>query len=219
MNVSGPLVAIYGGTFDPFHNGHLGSALELLARLPLSEVRLLPAARPPLRDVPAATDLQRLAMVSAATAAYPGLIVDARELSRSGESYTVDSVREMRNAWPDTRLVLVLGTDAFNSITRWFRWRELLSMCAVLVIQRPGYVFGLPDALAHKTAIVLDGDEQRLQDCAAGELYRITLQQWPLSATDVRSRLGSGDDVTGMLPAAVYQYIQNHDLYRSTGAV
>lgn len=218
MSESGPIVAVFGGTFDPFHKGHLQSALELLQRLPVTEVRLVPAARPNLRDTPDASDHQRLDMVTCATAAFPGLIVDARELSRPGTTFTIDTLREMHREWPDTRLLLVLGTDAFNGIASWRESRQIWSLCAVLVMQRPGHLFTMPDSLEQKTAIVLDGNEQRLQGCAPGELYRITLQQWPLSATEVRERLQRGENVDGMVPPVVGQYIEEHGLYRQTGA-
>ncbi len=218
MSESGPLVAIFGGTFDPFHEGHLQSALELLKRLPLTEVRLVPAARPNLRETPLATDRQRLDMVLAATAGYPGLIVDARELQRPGTTYTVDTLREMRREWPGVRLLLVLGTDAFNGIADWYQSQHIWSLCAVLVMQRPGHVFTMPAPLHYKSAIDLDGQEHRVQSCAPGELYRITLAPWPMSATQVRERMRSGDRIDGMVPGAVSHYIEEHGLYRQTGA-
>ena len=106
-------VGVFGGTFDPVHYGHLRSALELSERLGLGQLRLMPCAVPPHREVPACSAEHRAAMVALAVAAEPRLSCDSRELRRDGRSYTIDSLIEMRaELGAGHSLCLVMGCDA-----------------------------------------------------------------------------------------------------------
>ena len=108
----GPL-GLFGGTFDPIHNGHLRTAFELLRALKLAEVRFMPTGNPPHRESTQADAEQRLAMVRAAVADQPGFTVDDREVRRTGLSYSVDTLAELRAEFPLRPLCLLLGMDAF----------------------------------------------------------------------------------------------------------
>ncbi len=114
-----PLVGVFGGTFNPVHYGHLRSALELVERLQLEQLRLMPSAQPPHRDAPQCSAAHRAAMVELAVAGEPRLVCDARELQRAGKSYTIDSLIELRSELgADTGLCMVLGCDAVLDITQ-----------------------------------------------------------------------------------------------------
>ena len=118
-----PLVGILGGTFNPVHYGHLRSALELVERLQLAQLRLMPSAEPPHRDAPQCSAFHRAAMVELAVAGEARLVCDARELKRAGKSYTIDSLIELRaELGSGTGLCLVMGCDAVLGITQWHRW-------------------------------------------------------------------------------------------------
>ena len=121
-------MGIFGGTFDPIHYAHLRTAFELQQALRLREIRFLPAGNPPHRDPPFADAQQRLRMVRAATAGQPGFVVDEREIHKSGPSYTVETLRELRHEFPDRSLCLIVGMDAFLSLPRWHEWRELFEL-------------------------------------------------------------------------------------------
>ena len=126
-------IGILGGTFDPIHYGHLRTAFELWQELRLAEVRLLPAGTPPHRDqLYAAADV-RLRMVRAAVAGQPYFVVDDREVRRTGPSYSVDTLTELRREYPERSLCLLLGMDAFLGLPQWHRWRELLTLAHVVV--------------------------------------------------------------------------------------
>jgi len=119
-------LALLGGTFDPVHVGHLRAAIEAREALRADEIRLLPCAVPPHREQPAVGPEQRLQMLQAAIAGIPGLRADARELQRSGPSYTYDTLISLRAEIGEQRpLVLVLGADAFAGLPTWHRWREI----------------------------------------------------------------------------------------------
>ena len=118
-------IGLFGGTFDPIHYGHLRTAFELWQALGLAEVRFMPTGSPPHRDQTHATAEHRLAMVRAAVAGQPAFVVDDREVRRSGVSYSVDTLTELRAEYPDRSLCLLLGMDAFLGLPNWHRWREL----------------------------------------------------------------------------------------------
>src|SRR5689334_3470917 len=114
-------IGIFGGTFAPIHNGHLRLAIEALEQLELAQVRLIPAARPPLRAAPAVPAQRRLRWLKLAIRGEPGLVADERELRRQGPSFTVDTVAGLRDEFPRTPLCLLLGGDAARQLPQWRR--------------------------------------------------------------------------------------------------
>lgn len=144
-------LALFGGTFDPVHLGHLSVAWEA-AELLDAEVRLMPASVPPHRPAPIANAEQRVAMLRAALQKQSRLTLDTRELERSGPSYTIDTLTELRAEQGDRPLVLLIGADAFAGLPGWHRWRELFEVAHIGVLSRPGVDVVLPDALLAETA-------------------------------------------------------------------
>lgn len=216
--MSRPLrLAVLGGTFDPVHHGHLRSAVELREQLGLDEVRLMPARRPPLRGEPGATAEQRLAMVEAAILGEPGLAVDGRELQRSGPSYTVDTLAELRSELgSEAVLCFALGGDAFAGLDRWHDWQRLLELAHLVVMQRPGAV--LPDAgpvaellQRHRLA----PDQLHRRPCGGIAVLGVT--QLPIAATDLRALIAAGRSPRYLLPDPVWQQIRQHALYGHPG--
>src|SRR3974377_2148734 len=136
---SGGPMGIFGGPFDPIHYGHLRTAFELLETLRLPEMRFMPAGNPPHRDHTVASNAQRLEMVRAATARQPGFTVDDREMHKSGPSYSVETLAELRAEFPARPLCLIVGMDAFLGLPTWHQWRELLSLAHLVVAHRPGW--------------------------------------------------------------------------------
>lgn len=208
-------VGVFGGTFDPVHYGHLRSALELVERLDLQQLRLMPCAVPPHRDNPACSAEHRAAMVALAVAGEPRLACDSRELGREGVSYTIDSLVELRGELGDGHsLCLVMGCDAVLGIATWHRWQELLDWAHVVVIARPGWRLPATGPVADW----LQG--HRLPDAA--ELHRRhnggilieELRPQAISSTEIRGLLAAGRSPRYLLPQAVLDYIQTHDLYR-----
>ena len=142
------MVGVVGGTFDPIHDGHLRMALEVANRLALDEVRFIPSAKPPHRDEPDATDLQRLNMVELAIMGEARFILDDREYRREGDSYMVDTLESLRDEMGrDVSLILILGSDAFLGLTSWHRWQRLLELTHIAVVVRPGFEFNLLNLL------------------------------------------------------------------------
>ena len=133
------MIGIFGGTFDPVHYGHLRSALEVKEIFGLSEVRLIPSAQPPHREQPAASALMRLHMLDLAIKNQQGLTIDTRELTRSGASYMVDTLKSLRQELKNEPLLLFIGSDAFNQLKTWHQWQHLFEYAHIVVMTRPGF--------------------------------------------------------------------------------
>jgi len=209
------LEGVFGGTFDPVHYGHLRSALELVERLGLERLRLMPCARPPHRAAPQCGAEHRATMVELAVAGESRLCCDTRELRRAGTSYTIDSLEELRTALgAQTGLCMVVGCDAVLGIAGWHRWQELLDWAHIVVLARPGWA--LP-----QTGVVADwlrrhrlGERNALSERPAGGILIEELRPLDISSTEVRHLLGAGLSARYLLPSSVLEYIESHQLYR-----
>jgi nicotinate-nucleotide adenylyltransferase len=207
-------IGIFGGTFDPVHNGHLRTALEVAELLALDELRLVPASVPPHRGAPLATAAERLRMLQLAADAHPGFVVDDRELVRGGASYTIDTLRSLRAELGETvRLCLIVGMDAFAAIDSWKEWRALGDHAHIVVVQRPGA------APAHRAVARVAADPaQALAAAAHGAILRLELTQLAISATHIRELLAQGRSPRFLLPDAVLDYIRENRIYTRAAA-
>jgi len=213
-------VAILGGTFDPVHYGHLRFADDVRRALYLAEVRLVPAADPPHRQGPAASADHREAMLKLAVAEFPGLVVDDRELRRSGKSYTVPTLEELRREFPGRPLWLLLGADAFRELPTWHRWEELFDLANMIVVERPwlDLAASLPPALLAHWRSRRVTQPELLRSQQAGAIFTQAIVPHDVSATAIRKTLAGGPSSTqeleGLLPPAVLAYIARNQLYR-----
>ena len=208
-------VGVFGGTFNPIHYGHLRSALELVERLQLDHLRMMPCNAPPHRSAPSCPAEHRAAMVELAVAGEDTLHCDRRELARPGTSYTVTSLEEIRaELGEDTGLCLVMGGDALAEINTWHRWRELLDLAHIVVIARPGWDLPTEGEVAcwvHDHRLQDRGDLRRR---ARGGILLESLRPLAISSTEIRALLAAGRSVRYLVPEPVLDYIHTHALYR-----
>ena len=211
-------VGILGGTFNPIHYGHLRSAVELRDQLGLEQVRLMPAAAPPLRDEPCCPAVRRAEMVRLAVADEPGLVCDERELQREGPSYTIDSLQEIRGELgSDASLCLILGTDAVSRLDSWHRWQELLEYAHLVVIARPGWELPQAGTVGDWLQRHLTAAAATLQHRSCGGVVLETLRPLAISATEIRQLIARGQSPRYLLPDAVWALIQSAGLYGYSG--
>ena len=206
----------YGGTFDPVHNGHLAIATAAQSAFS-TDVILLPSADPPHRPPASASAEQRAAMVDLAIAGHPGLGCDRRELHRSGKSYSVLTLRELRKELgPDQPLAWLIGIDSFLGLPSWHHWQDLFSLCHFIVVRRPGRdVADADTVLAEACQGRWQAAPELLSQMPAGQIYLLPTPLRPESATEVRAGLQSGRNMNEVLAPSVSEYIQRHGLYTS----
>ncbi|RAN80103.1 nicotinic acid mononucleotide adenylyltransferase [Bacillus sp. SRB_336] len=196
-------LALFGGTFDPVHLGHLSVAWEA-AELLDAEVRLLPASVPPHRVPPLASAAQRVAILRAALHGQSRLSLDTRELDRDGPSFTIDTLHELRAEQGERPLVLLLGADAFAGLASWHRWRGLFEAAHIGVLSRPGVSADLPDALEREVAGRRVADAAILRSLPAGKVIELAVTPLEISATRIRELLAAGRDPRYLLPAGLF---------------
>ncbi|GAB4363548.1 MAG: nicotinate-nucleotide adenylyltransferase [Deltaproteobacteria bacterium] len=217
-----PAAALFGGTFDPFHLGHLRMGIEVREAFALPRVVFLPARHPPHKPgQPISAAEHRLAMARAATGGIPGFEVSDLELRREGPSYTLDTVLDFRRAEPDVDWIFVLGADSFAEISTWHRYRELLAACDFLLLPRPG----TPAAPAPPEGLRIEKEKPHCYSWS-GECYllpggrKLYCPAFPaldISSRGIREKVACGKSIRGLVPPEVESYIAEHRLYLRPG--
>ncbi|MCK5720387.1 MAG: nicotinate-nucleotide adenylyltransferase [Thiomargarita sp.] len=205
-------IGIFGGTFNPIHHGHLRLALEVYERLNLEKILLIPSARPPHRNTPIISSQNRLKMVKIAIKDMPGLQADARELQRSGFSYTVDTLKSLKNNYLNNPLCLILGMDAFLNLPNWYQWEQLIKLAHLLVIPRNASLknHSMQNFLdLHQTSNQADLTLEN-----AGKIFMLPIPFLDISATQIRQLIKANKNPKYLLPNAVLDMINENQFYR-----
>lgn len=193
-------MGLFGGTFNPPHNGHLNAALAARERFGLDRVVFIPAGRPPHKSASSlAPARDRLRMVRLLIAGHPGLELSDLEVRRSGPSFTIDTVRHMRRKFARRALFWIVGADTVPEIPTWHRWRALLRLIRFIVVARPGYPL------------------RRLPGHAS-RFLPLSIPGTPAAASRLRRRIGHPPagrtrGARAPLPRAVADYIRRRKLY------
>ncbi|WP_294568727.1 nicotinate (nicotinamide) nucleotide adenylyltransferase [uncultured Subdoligranulum sp.] len=196
-------VLLFGGTFDPPHNGHMNNLRAALDLVQPDKAIVMPAGIPPHKAASATPGEVRLAMCRCFTALSPVVEVSDWEIRQGGRSYTVHTLEMLRDRFPEAELYLGVGSDMLLSFTRWRRWQEILSMATLVVeSRRPG------DGTALHTGA------EALQ-AAGGRVLFAHAQSYPCASSDLRTGRIPRADWGQYLPATVLQVIQSQDLYRT----
>jgi nicotinate-nucleotide adenylyltransferase len=199
-------IALFGGTFDPIHLGHTTVVTRACQPLAPDTVVFIPARRSPLKtSLPKATDADRVMMVDLAITGHPGWQVSDCELKRPAPSYTLDTIRHFRNLYGgDATLYWLIGADAIRELPNWHRVHEVLDLCTIVSMFRPGWP--RPD-FSSFVPLWGEGPVQRLQE------HVIETPLVDVSSTLIRQRLAAGHDVAGMVHPKVLEYIRERGLY------
>ncbi len=207
-------IGIFGGTFDPIHIGHLRIALELKQQLQLDEMRLLPCYLPPHRPTPGASANQRVDMLEIALQDCADLQIDKRELQRDKPSYTYDTLHDLRaEVGEQTSLCLCMGMDSFATLDTWHNWGQLLQLAHILVVARPGWLLPESGAVADLLQSCR-GDSAAIAQQAAGAIVVLEQRLLPISATDIRAQIRTGNSPQFLVPDGVWNYIRRNGIYQ-----
>ena len=213
-------IGIFGGTFDPIHNGHLRLALEALEQCGLASVHFIPTGTPPHRDPPHASVQQRREMAWLALHANSSFILDEREINRTDPCYTVETLGALRvEHGAQQPFCLLMGSDAFLMLHTWHEWKQLFELAHVVVMQRAGErplgnAVNEADAdLRNEYHARLAPSPRALRESPAGAIMVLDMPALEISATDIRRRCAENRDTRYLVPDAVAYYIKLHHLY------
>lgn len=205
--------AIFGGTFDPIHNGHIKTASALVNELDIPNLALMPSAIPPHRPQPGASAGQRFDMVRLAAQQHPSFQAEDWELTQDRPSYTAKTLSDFKTRHPQDTLVFVMGMDSLMSLHRWYQWEQLIEYAHLVVMPRAGVAYAPTDeALIRFIASHKATTKCALRAQTSGLLYLADTPMIDVSATDLRHRLRTRErDLP--IPDSVYDYIKHHQLY------
>lgn len=190
-------LGVMGGTFDPIHHGHLVAASEVAAEFKLDEVIFVPTGMPWQKSNVTNTE-DRYLMTVIATASNPRFNVSRVDIDREGPTYTIDTLRDIKAAYPDAELFFISGADAITQILTWKDVDKLWDLAHFVAVTRPGFQMNLPSS-APKGAITV-----------------IEIPALSISSTDIRQRAEKKEPVWYLVPDGVVQYINKHNVYRSS---
>jgi nicotinate-nucleotide adenylyltransferase len=187
-------LGIYGGAFDPPHNAHVALARAAVGQAQLDELLVFPTGNAWHRTGQLTAAPHRLAMTRRAFEGLPKTVVDDREMSRRGPTYTIDTLRELRRESPQAELFLVIGEDQARAFTTWHEWTQIVRIATLCVARRPPFEGGLA--------------------VPGARLIELELPSMPESATAIRELARRGEDVSSLVPPPVASYIASHHLYQ-----
>jgi len=206
-------IGILGGTFDPVHHGHLRMAIELGEALQLERIHILPCYEPVHRLKPTASPEDRFAMVQTATSNSWLFKADDCEIKRKSASYTIDTLLEMRKAFPNTPLCLFVGIDAFSDFLNWHRPMEILEHAHLVIANRPHYELPQKGPLLDLLQTRLQENPQYIHKNIAGGILMQQITSLEISSSQIRQLIASKRNPRYLLPDSVYDYIMHHHIY------
>lgn len=209
---------IYGGTFDPIHNGHINTAINVQNHFNFDRFVFLPCKIPLLKNDAVATAEQRIDMIELALAYRAKdkhFAIDLSEINRDSPSYMVDSLANFRHQLGnELAITLLMGADTFNQLPKWYAWQQLLTLANLLVIKRTGIDdMQTPELMKELLLKHESQDDKAIGIQAHGLIYRYDAGSYDFSSSWIRKQLAAGKNLNGYLPESVLQYIKQNNLY------
>ena len=213
MNYEPPL-GIFGGTFDPIHIGHIEPVIEAAKLVNIDTIALLPCHIPTHKVVSKTASQHRLEMVKLICQQYPIFYPDDREIKRGKPTYSIDTLREFRQEYPERPLCFFIGMDSLQTLNSWYQWQEIFDLCHFIVSQRPehGSEFSpeIVRLLQHRQVT----DPTELHQTHSGKIFLAATKKIAISSTTLRQRLHAHLPLDNLIPKSVINYIQQYKLYQ-----
>lgn len=209
-------IALFGGAFNPPHNGHISPLIALAEQVGLDEIRLLPSPAPPHKKIVGATYDERTEMLRIACRSHPTLVVDEVELSLPTPTYTVQTLRYFRQRYPNESLCFIIGYDSFLQLEHWCEWEQLLKLSHIIVLPRTTVNGDISKTLLDWQRQNQSDDVSRLIKTSHGTLFFAETPLWDVSSTQIRQCLQNKHQQSALLELfdpAVLNYILQRGLY------
>jgi nicotinate-nucleotide adenylyltransferase len=214
LNTLRPTLGIFGGTFDPVHHGHTQSVIVAAQQAGVQSVAMLPCHIPVHKAHTPSASQHRLAMLKLAIEQYPQLYIDEREIQRETPSYTIHTLRALRDEYPKHPLCFIIGMDSLHSLLSWNEWQALFDYCHFVVCCRPGTKTALSKELTDLLAKRQVSTSNALHNTLNGKIFLADTPELAISSSEIRQRIVNKLPTDDMLDPKVRRYIQTHKLYQ-----
>ena len=208
------LVGIFGGTFDPVHYGHSLTIAELLNTIPFEKILVIPNSLPPHRENSQASFSHRYKMTSLAFRDIEKTVVDNRENLRTGPSHAIETVKQIIAEEGKTKVILIVGSDSFDGIHSWYKWRELISLVDFLILKR----LDMPLSKNKNVQDLISPtrfSKDLLLDRKAKSIFEIEMTPLRISSSLIRENIAKGKSIDNLINPLVKDYLKKHGLYGS----
>ncbi|MGL5741705.1 MAG: nicotinate-nucleotide adenylyltransferase [Legionella sp.] len=208
-------IAIFGGTFDPIHNGHLQTSLAIQSYFKFDAYFFLPCKIPAIKPPAFANTEQRIEMIQLAIKNHDCFKLDLREIERQTPSYMIETMESYRMEYPKASITLVIGHDAFLSLPHWHKWEQIITLSHLLVINRSEFTASpIPQNVQQFLARYQAQNKNALLSTQASSIFMFDAGDYEISSTSLREEIKKGIDVKDKLPIPVYEYIRAQGLYQ-----
>ena len=209
-------LAYFGGCFDPFHNGHLNIAQDLVNHLNVKNLKILPTGQPPHKEKFSISHEHRLNMIKIGIEKdLHHISIEDCEIRSIGTSYSVKTFKYLREKFgPEVSIILCIGEDALESINTWYNWRELLNYCHLAVVSREGFKPNRGEEITGWLKENRCENMTSLKKRAFGNIYFCRLSQLKISSSEIRRNIKLDRKFDGLVPSKIRHYINEHHLYR-----
>ncbi len=212
-------IGLFGGTFNPIHNGHLKVALEVSQRFQLDKILFIPCYLPPHKsgqEIASASD--RLRMVELAIAPFARFEASTLEVDRPETSYSIVTLERVKKIYSDARIYFILGIDAFLEIKTWREYERVLNSCSFIVVSRPGFPLEQAEVVLDppwREKMMVVGPEIKIEEVERDfpRIYLFPMNSLNISAKEIRAKRKRGEPISGLVPEAVEKYIVENNLY------
>ena len=195
--------AVFGGSFDPVHNGHVNLVNQIYEAVPLDEIIIMPARVSPFKqDTVPTSEGQRLEMCRLAFEELPFVTVSDYEISRPEVSYTVNTIKHLKEKYPGDEIFFIMGSDMLLSFQKWYKYEEILSMCTIIAASRED---------GEKDMESLKKQAEILKKY--GRVMVISTGVYVMSSTEIRKKIKNSSDISCYVPENVVKYILDNRLY------
>ena len=206
------MIGIFGGTFDPIHNGHVNIIEDLLSLVELDELIIIPNGNPPHKKKRIEESL-KLAMTKMALEHIPGVVIDSRELNKKEPSYAYETLLDLKKEHPQDELLWIMGSDSFLDIESWYSYKKFIKEVNILVLQRPNYFLnkknGLTDPITERSNFT---KEDFSND--PNQVYLLKIKPIEITSTHIRQMIYSDKDVASFIDPNVNAFIKENNLYK-----
>ncbi len=213
-------IGLFGGTFNPIHQGHLKAAQCVQRRAILNRILFIPSYIPPHKSsIDIASPENRMEMVRLSLKKYNEYFASSIEIEDKQKSYSILTLRKVKKLFPMAKIFFIIGVDAFLDIETWKNYHQVLEECFFLVISRPGYNLDMAESvlggqLKNKMELLSEGEELEEEMLSRASIFLLPIDALPISSTEIRNRVRDEKTISGMVAPEVENYIKRQNLYK-----